>query len=66
MTVVAWINNDLCYTRGKGAIREGRLVAWRHAFSEIVMGDRPVGPVDFAERNLAYHIACEASMGTIP
>ena len=31
------------------------------------MGDRPVGPVDFASRDLVYHIACEASiMGTIP
>ena len=42
-------------------------MAWRHAFSEIVMGDRPVGPVDFTARNLVYDIACEASiMGTIP
>ena len=49
------------------AIREGRLVAWTHAVSEIVMGNRPVGPVGFTARNLVYDIACEASiMGTIP
>ena len=41
-------------------------MAWRHAVSEIVMGDRPVGPVDFTARNLVYDIACQASiMGTI-
>ena len=42
-------------------------MAWTHAVSEIVMGDRPVGLVDFTSRDLVYHIACEASiMGTIP
>ena len=47
--------------------RSRRVRAWTHAVSEIVMGDRLVGPVDFASRDLVYHIACEASiMGTIP
>mgnify|MGYP003314279328 CR=1 FL=1 len=59
---------DLCkWTRGKGRIREGKLVARTHAGSGIVRGDRPVGPVDFAAQNLVYDIACEASiMGAIP
>ena len=41
-------------------------MAWTHAISEIVRVNLPVGPVDFAARNLVYDIACEASMGTIP
>ena len=54
-------------TRGKGAIREGKLVVWTHTIAEIVRHTRPVGPVDFTARNLVYDIACEASiMGTIP
>ena len=59
---------DLCkWTRGKGGIREGKLVARTRAGSGIVRGDRPVGPVDFAAQNLVYDIACEASiMGAIP
>ena len=53
--------------RGKGGIREGKLVARTRAGSGIVRGDRPVGPVDFAAQNLVYDIACEASiMGAIP
>ena len=59
---------DLCkWTRGKGAIREGKLVVWTHTIAEIVRHTRPVGPVDFTPRSLVYHIACEASiMGTNP
>ena len=54
-------------TRGKGAIREGRLVVWTHTIAEIVRHTRPAGPVDFTPRILVYLIACEASfMGTIP
>ena len=54
-------------TRGKGAIREGKLVVWTHTIAEIVRHTRPVGPVDFAAQNLVYDIACEASiMGAIP
>ena len=42
-------------------------MAWIHTISEIVRVNLPVGPVDFAARNLVYDIACEASiMGTIP
>ena len=54
-------------TRGKGAIREGKLVVWTHTIAEIVRHTRPVGPIDFAARDLVYDIACEASiMGAIP
>ena len=54
-------------TRGKGAIREGKLVVWTHTIAEIVRHTRPAGPVDFAPRSLVYDNACEASfMGTIP
>ena len=49
-------------TRGKGAIREGKLVVWTHTIAEIVRHTRPVGPVDFAAQNLVYDIACEASI----
>ena len=42
-------------------------MVWTHTIAEIVRHTRPVGPVDFASRDLVYHIACEASiMGTIP
>ena len=54
-------------TRGKGAIREGKLVVWTHTIAEIVRHTRPVGPIDFTARDLVYDIACEASiMGTVP
>ena len=58
---------DLCkWTRGKGAIREGKLVVWTHTIAEIVRHTRPVGPVDFAPRSLVYDNAREASHGHHP
>ena len=45
------------WTRGKGAIREGKLVVWTHTIAEIVRHTRPVGPIDFTAQKLVYDIA---------